>query len=162
MPAPTPSPTTTMTCPSCKIGKLLSAFYLTRNLTPNGWCKECEKAARRQRYADTNGAVDREWRNRNQGAVNETARRSRARRKIEVLHKYGEACTDCGIDDAEVLAIDHINDDGAAHRRITGMGSSSAFYAWLKKNEWPEGFQTLCLNCNHKKYLRSLRTKRGE
>ncbi len=157
MPNPATAPTTMKTCSACNIHKHTNDFYLTRSLRPNGWCKECERAARRQRYADTGGAADRVWHANNKDSVNDSARRQRVKRKMEALNKYGRSCANCGIVDTEVLSIDHINNDGAAHRRQTGAGSGSAFYAWLKAFEYPAGFQTLCLNCNHKKYLHSLK-----
>ena len=45
----------------------------------------------------------------------------------------------------EFLSIDHINNDGAAHRRKLG---SNYIYSWLIQTNFPEGFQVLCHNCN--------------
>ncbi len=47
----------------------------------------------------------------------------------------------------EWLTIDHINNDGAAHRKEIGEGGTN-FYRWLRKNNYPLGFRTLCWNCN--------------
>jgi hypothetical protein len=49
--------------------------------------------------------------------------------------------------------IDHVSDDGATHRRQQRPNnpkswSGKALYAWLRKNNWPAGFQLLCANCN--------------
>jgi hypothetical protein len=45
------------------------------------------------------------------------------------------------------LTIDHTKNDGALHRKETGLGN--AFYQWLVKKEFPkEGLQILCWNCN--------------
>lgn len=73
--------------------------------------------------------------------------------KIEVLTHYGNgklSCVKCGFDDIRVLSIDHINGDGAKHRRLI-LGASrtggSQLYHWLKKNNYPQGYQTLCMNC---------------
>ena len=47
------------------------------------------------------------------------------------------------------LSIDHINRNGAAHRREIGPSKKGyAIYCWLKKNNFPPGFQVLCHNCN--------------
>jgi hypothetical protein len=43
------------------------------------------------------------------------------------------------------LTIDHVNNNGAQHRRTMGEGSISS---WLKTHGWPDGFQVLCFNCN--------------
>ncbi len=79
-------------------------------------------------------------------------RNVRYRRKIkaEVLTHYGKgkcACIKCGFGDLRALSIDHINGGGRLHRQGAGIGSGSAMYVWLKKNNYPSGFQTLCLNC---------------
>lgn len=68
--------------------------------------------------------------------------------KMDVLSHYGNgkcACVKCGFDDIRALSIDHINGNGRKHTRIIGGGH---FYTWLKLNNFPEGFQTLCFNCN--------------
>jgi hypothetical protein len=51
------------------------------------------------------------------------------------------------------LVVDHINDNGLEHRNSIGqgirkIGSGSVIIAWLIKNNFPEGFQLLCANCN--------------
>lgn len=51
----------------------------------------------------------------------------------------------------EFLQIDHINNDGKEHRKASGCGSGEAMYRWLKKNNYPAGFQVLCCNCNYAK-----------
>lgn len=60
------------------------------------------------------------------------------------LDAYGRTCACCSEDHEVFLAIDHINEDGAAHRRVIKSG----FYQWLRDNQYPSGFQTLCHNCN--------------
>lgn len=66
----------------------------------------------------------------------------------ETFDAYGGRCACCGEDQLEVLTIDHVNNDGAEHRKITGAGSR--FYAWLRKEGFPQDgrFQILCFNCN--------------
>jgi hypothetical protein len=45
------------------------------------------------------------------------------------------------------MSIDHINGGGSAHRREVGSGRQ--FHKWLKDNDFPEGYRTMCFNCNH-------------
>lgn len=48
------------------------------------------------------------------------------------------------------LSIDHINNDGAKHRKklgITRGSGSQKFFRWLITNNFPKGFQVLCMNC---------------
>lgn len=83
--------------------------------------------------------------------------------RLEILQKYsGEypKCAHCGTDDLEVLTIDHINNDGAEHRRSIKLPAGTAFYYWLRNNSYPKGFQVLCRNCNYKKLLQHRRDLR--
>jgi hypothetical protein len=77
--------------------------------------------------------------------------------KVEVLTYYGNgafACVECGESRFPCLSIDHIDGTGADHRRELGLGGGGKFYRWLKKNNYPVGFQTLCMNCQWvKKYV---------
>ncbi len=69
--------------------------------------------------------------------------------KTEVLTHYGNgnfACVKCGESRPACLSIDHINGDGAKHRKATGRQATD-MYRWLKQNDYPKGFQTLCMNC---------------
>lgn len=71
-------------------------------------------------------------------------------KKRRVLSHYGlagkAACIWCGYDDLRALSIDHIEGGGHEHRKNT-KSYGSKIYAWLEKENMPEGFQTLCMNC---------------
>ncbi len=71
--------------------------------------------------------------------------------KIEVLTHYGNgkcACVQCGYSNEMALSIDHVDGDGANHRRATHTTAGGGkLYLWLKKHDYPDGFQTLCMNC---------------
>ena len=56
-------------------------------------------------------------------------------------------CKRCGFSDLRVLTIDHIKGDGARHRSNIGKAAGGEFYRWLIKNNFPKGFQILCMNC---------------
>jgi hypothetical protein len=51
----------------------------------------------------------------------------------------------CGESEVEFLGIDHIDGDGAQHRREV---RPSRIYLWLIKHKFPAGIQILCHNCN--------------
>lgn len=71
--------------------------------------------------------------------------------RLEVYNAYGGAiCKCCGEKTVEFLTIDHINNDGAKHRRTIGRTS---ILSWLKNNGYPSGYQVLCFNCNMGKQL---------
>ena len=71
--------------------------------------------------------------------------------KMDAFIHYGNgklACVKCGFDDIRALSIDHIDGGGGKHRRSLGtQGWSRSFYVWLRKQGYPEGYQTLCMNC---------------
>lgn len=75
--------------------------------------------------------------------------------KKEVFSHYSKGsmeCSFCGINDLDVLCIDHINGGGKKHiEHLRKRGTT--FYKWLKKNKWPDGYQVLCANCNLKKSI---------
>ena len=67
--------------------------------------------------------------------------------KRDTLIHYGNgklACVKCGFEDIRALSIDHINGGGAAHKRYI---NNINLYRWLKKQGYPMGYQTLCMNC---------------
>ena len=67
--------------------------------------------------------------------------------KFEVLNAYGgPRCCCCGEDHVECLSIDHVNGNGAQHRRDNGYGTN--LYIWLRQQGYPPGFRVLCVNCN--------------
>lgn len=76
--------------------------------------------------------------------------RIKGRKRIKELREsiiayYGGKCVCCGETQFEFLAIDHVNGGGSQHRK--NIKESSVCY-WIKKNNYPEGFQILCHNCN--------------
>jgi len=95
-------------------------------------CEPCK--ARRRRYANNHKARSTAY-NRKQRADDFSA----------ILAHYGNSCACCGEDEVAFLTTDHINNDGAAHRRSINR---RPLYRWIVKNGFPEGFQILCWNCN--------------
>lgn len=68
--------------------------------------------------------------------------------KIEVLTYYGNgklACIKCGFNNVDALSIDHINGNGGNHRNVIG----NSIYSWLRARNYPDGYQTLCMNCQY-------------
>lgn len=102
-----------------------------------GQCVICGKGVRSKRLSCAD-CVERE---------SNRQRRFRA----AVLDHYGRSCACCGEDQVMFLCIDHVANDGAAHRAAVGTGSK--VMAWLVQEGFPEGFQTLCWNCNAGKHL---------
>ena len=70
--------------------------------------------------------------------------------KLEVLKHYGSTCKVCGEANTKILTLDHINNNGAQHRRDIAKKSKGGIdmWMWVYRNKFPEGFQILCYNCN--------------
>ena len=72
--------------------------------------------------------------------------------KIEVMSYYSNGsikCAHCGFDNLNALTLDHIADNGAQQRRDLGFPKGGIrMYRWLKANDFPDGYQVLCANCN--------------
>jgi len=72
-------------------------------------------------------------------------------RKIRVLTHYSPGgiprCACCGEQRPIFLTLDHINGDGAKHRKEL-RGSGRFIYSWIIENNFPLGFRVLCFNCN--------------
>lgn len=83
------------------------------------------------------------WRSRTLVKNQEKARAKHQRDKQIVFDHYGNGCACCGEDLKEFLTIDHIFGGGNKHRKLT-----RDTYRWLIKNNFPEGFRLLCMNCN--------------
>jgi len=76
----------------------------------------------------------------------------------QVLGHYGvngnAQCVCCGESILDFLTIDHITPVGTGlgpHRRFTKTGEPRGgfpLYRWLKKAGFPDGFRTMCMNCN--------------
>lgn len=74
-------------------------------------------------------------------------RERRQRQKEEVFTFYGGfVCACCGELERSFLSLDHMNGDGAAHRKTFRGGIR--MYRWLIRNKFPVGYQILCMNCN--------------
>lgn len=100
-------------------------------------CLSCDETQRRWRRA---------------GGGKRSSRRYLLKLKRQVFSRYGGQCSCCGESKTEFLQIDHINNDGADHRRKIGKGSAVLF-RWLRAHGYPSGFQILCANCNMAKAI---------
>lgn len=94
----------------------------------------------------------REWRLENLDRHRESNRRNDKRLKDMCYAAYGGyRCACCGETEPAFLTIDHMNNDGAKHRREVvglGRGGGKKIYTWLIANRFPTGYQILCMNCN--------------
>lgn len=76
--------------------------------------------------------------------------------RLEVLHHYSNGnpqCACCRESHYEFLAIDHINGGGNIERK---REHTTKIYSFLKRKNYPDGYQILCHNCNMAKGLYGL------
>lgn len=116
----------TKVCSKCKVEKPLEDFHKrsgTRVGKPRAACATC---ANKERGVFQN------------------------RMRLKALGAYGAQCTCCGEKRVQFLCFDHINNDGADHRRsIFGHNTGGGHFAeWLIANNYPLIVQVLCHNCN--------------
>ncbi|CUR51626.1 protein of unknown function [Nitrosotalea devaniterrae] len=80
--------------------------------------------------------------------------------RIEVLTHYSKqtlGCAFCGEQELEFLSIDHI--DGKKNIKHPKNLDGWHLYFWLKRKNFPEGYQVLCRNCNlSKAYMNKVTT----
>ena len=112
---------------------------------------------------------NREWIERNRERYNASKYVYRDGLKADAMKRYSVngkiECAICGFDDIDCLCLDHIDDNGAEHRKELGISSRGgragvSTYAALKRAGWPDGLQVLCANCNQKKELERKRQER--
>jgi len=128
-------------CQNC--GKLFMAYLIEIRRREVRFCSwEC--------YQD--------WRRKNRLTKQEICRKAREynhRIKLEVLSYYSNGapkCARCGINDVDVLCIDHI-EGGGTQLRIDTRHWGTKLHHFLKRNNYPKGYQILCANCNLKKFV---------
>ena len=155
---------TSKKCNRCKADKPLADFHkgdCSHGRQPR--CKECQKAATyewreknparfaahgkasRERHRDKRNAACRAdyVRNRDKRIAGQKAY-ARALKDRAYAAYGGYVCACCGETEISFLSIDHINNDGHEHRKTV---KGSAILHWLRDNNYPSGFQILCMNC---------------
>lgn len=166
-------PERTKACTRCLTTKPFSEFYNnpSRRDGKVSHCKECMKEQQRSRR-EYYTAKTREWRKTNPERTKEHREAYRPRKKerekatVEqrrtqrnawnkrmqdaAIDAYGGFCACCGETERTFLQLDHVNDDGAAHRREL---KGRRLAPWLRKMGYPDGFRVLCANCNFGRHL---------
>jgi hypothetical protein len=138
-------------CSKCKTIKQLGEFHKNRkrNRNVNVWCKNCISEYSKQ------------YRQKNRQIIRKKGFDWRQKIKRKVLAAYGlnnkPICVGCGIDDLDVLTLDHRDNNGKLQRKLAYQGGTP-FYGWLFKNHCPnpaQGYylETLCANCQLKKEI---------
>ena len=160
------------TCSKCGITKTPADFA---SYGVDYWCRECHAAEALRRYhkkrsemseAELKAVKDKINRKQNERRakivaqmspselvsyrkkISEVGKLSRGNVRDEVYAAYGGyKCACCGETEKLFLSIDHINNDGAEHRRTHKLKTGEQLHRWLRRNNFPSGFQVLCMNC---------------
>ena len=132
---------TTKSCCDCGRKYPIAAFAKMRDgrsVYPDSYCRPCRNIrarAQHQKHRDKRLAYSAKIRH----AI-----------KAAVLVGYGNRCACCGETEALFLSVDHVNNDGAAHRAALGgryIGMEK-IRRQIIKDKFPPNFQVLCFNCN--------------
>jgi len=144
-------------CSRCKKEKDYSEFHKSKS-EKDGLsyrCKECQREVDRK-YRTRRNAYAKIYYHEHKGDFLRRQTVSRQRMKKEILEHYSNGvarCAHCRGEDLVVLCLDHVNDDGAYHRRTLGIHGGYETYRRLKRDGFPEGYQVLCYNCNMRKHF---------
>jgi hypothetical protein len=116
--------------------------------------KKAEREAKRYRENTKDILARNEaWRKANISRWESKQREYRNRKRMEqrnqVLVHYGGKCACCGESEPLFLTIDHIDGNGAQHRRMIGK---TDMWKWLCQQNFPGGYRLLCFNCNAGRY----------
>lgn len=134
------------TCRACDSARVKKRYHELKSV---GLCAYCGKVPKEE---GSHLCVSCRARGQKAGRKHQAKRRVNAR--AIVFNHYGEKCQCCGENETKFLAIDHINEDGADHRRrIPCRRSGATFYMWVVKQGFPANLQLLCHNCNMAKHM---------
>ena len=120
-------------CGGCKTHKDRSEVHRART-QPDGLqvrCKACVK----------------EYRTKNREKITASQRSREARFKAKAIAAYGGQCACCGETEFAFLTFDHVNNDGAEHRRSRKQYATH-MARWAALHGYPKSLQVLCANCN--------------
>jgi plasmid maintenance system killer protein len=104
------------------------------------------------------------WRKKKPQAYNLYSMIHNRKIRLEVLRHYSNGkpkCVKCGIEDTRCLSIDHINGNGAEHRKELKKLRTNII-TYLRKNNYPDGFQILCMNCQFIKRHENNENRKGK
>lgn len=129
---------TSKRCTQCGQVKPISEFYVEGRKYLQSRCKVCARIKSRQYYKE------------NRDRIRLRGIKRRLQIKLAALTYYSNgklSCVTCGFKDVRALTIDHIVGGGNQHRKEVKPKLGWSFYNWLKKQGYPTGYQTLCMNC---------------
>lgn len=137
-------PETLRACRACQEVKPICHFEKVGEKYRKRVCLDCNNESNRAKYANDHAE--------RRSKILKRTRGDYAAAKAAVFSHYGRECACCGETEPLFLTMDHVNNDGARHRKTPGQSSHNNIYGWLVRNGFPGGFQVLCMNCNQGKH----------
>jgi hypothetical protein len=125
------------------------------------------KYVRKPEVREARRAWNKQWIENNRERYNEAKSEYRFKLKLAAIAHYSggaNCCAQCGYAaNIDALTLDHIEDNGAAHRKELGCSSrgsqaGTTMYERLKALGWLPGLQVLCANCNT---IKAVNLRRG-
>lgn len=147
-----------MNCSKCGVELTSENWYKCYQKNPRRFlCSKCSSEIN-QKYDNSHSKEQKRYRQNyyvlNKQRIQILQKKNRADRKLKVLVHYSgnpPRCACCGEQYLEFLTVDHVGGNGNNHRRKNGLDGGNAFYLWLIRENYPQGFQVLCMNCNFAK-----------
>jgi len=141
-------------CSRCKEELPVECFQLRKSGLKkgetNGYCIKCNRKKAREYYYK-HVTERREYRENHKEHYSKLVKDKTQNMRAKVITHYSNGtnkCVCCGEAEPRFLTIDHINGGGKKERKESGRNRSYSFYKNLIKNNYPEGLQVLCFNCN--------------
>ena len=125
--------------PLCKHGHVKTRELWFKRKSGYWECRECNRIKGRKYKA--------KWTPEERAVRNGRDIAQKLARRTAIINEYGHACAWCGEDEYIFLTLDHVNDDGADHRRELGAGHNNIL-TYIEENNYPDSIQLLCWNCN--------------
>lgn len=134
------------TCFRCRGARRKDSSKRYEERRATGVCVVCLAPSETARCLQCSGLPT--WKHRPSNSPQYQRDRHHKRRALVISH-YGSQCACCGESQDVFLALDHIDGGGNKHRKEL---KSKSLWDWIIKNNFPDGFQVLCHNCNAGKY----------
>ena len=110
-------------------------------------CNKCSLQKFKQEFAPRFDAKRQYTRKTCRACKNEQTRNVWRKLRVEIFDHYGWECKCCGETIEQFLSLDHINNDGYLDKNPNGdKKSGKELYLLVKKEGFPDRFQTLCMN----------------
>lgn len=140
----------TTQCIDCGCNRYFSKYEVARGRHNTTRCRLCATKEyyknKPKRTKEQKAAYMREYYQRRKAELDTYTAEWRERKRVQLIQQLGGKCGKCGESDPIVLDFDHINDDGAEHRRATRKRNVVFLVADPERQ-----FQLLCKNCNWRK-----------